>query len=522
MQDRQARDNRTTEAGLTIDDNTPQPPPSLRRVVIRGTGLAGGGYFLTNLITLGFYVVVARLAPPVVFGTFAAAGIAIGLGNLFSESGMTAALLHRRDRLEEAAATAVFSTLLGGLGLSLLALALAPLIGLYFHSYEIGIVAAAISGMPLFHAARVVPDALLQRRFSFLRKVVIDPMTAVAAGVTSTITLAQGLGVWGLVLSNYVAGVVSVSCSWLFCNWKPDLRKASFAMWRELAAYAKHVVGGELLREVNLGVNTALIGRFLSASALGQFRFAWRISTMAAAPFVSASAYVLLPAFSRVATDEVRFRAASLRSLRALALAVLPLSLFFFPFGEQIAVAVFGEPWRSAGQALTGLCGAAAAMPLLSMSSSIFKAAGRPDMLPRIGALQSVALIVLVVALLRFGIVGVAAGVSLAYLIALAYTLPALARVLAVPMRVLLTHIAAPIGAAVGMTLALYAVQRYAFDVDQGGSLERLGLLAIMAGVGASLYLTLLAAIEPRAAAEVAGAVRAIGGRVGRRPFLLR
>src|SRR5439155_866864 len=116
------------------------------------------------------------------------------------------------------------------------------------------------------------------------------------------ITLAQGMGVWGLVLSSYVAGVVSVSCSWTFCNWKPDLRKASFAMWRQLAAYAKHVVGGEVLREVNSGVNTALIGRFLSASALGQFRFAWRISTQAAAPFEAASAYVLLPAFSRVAT----------------------------------------------------------------------------------------------------------------------------------------------------------------------------------------------------------------------------
>jgi PST family polysaccharide transporter len=287
-------------------------------------------------------------------------------------------------------------------------------------------------------------------------------------------------------------------------------------MWRQLAAYAKHVVGGELLNQVNLGVNTALIGRFLGASALGQFRFAWRISTQAAAPFVAASAYVLLPAFNRVATDEVRFRAASLRSLRALALAVLPLSLFFFPFGEPIAVAVLGEPWRSAGQVLTGLCGAAAAMPLLSMSSSIFKAAGRPDMLPRIGALQTVGSIVLVVALLPLGLVGVASAVSLAYLIALAYTLRALARVLAVPKRELLTQIAAPIAAAVGMTLVLYAVQRYAVNVDQGGSLERLGLLAIMAGVGASLYLALLAVMAPRAAADVAGAVRAIGGRVGR------
>ena len=70
-----------------------------------------------RLLTLGFYIVLARLATPEEFGQFAAASIVVNVGLLFTESGMLAALIHRRDRIEAAASTAVVSTALGGLTL---------------------------------------------------------------------------------------------------------------------------------------------------------------------------------------------------------------------------------------------------------------------------------------------------------------------------------------------------------------------------------------------------------------------
>jgi hypothetical protein len=107
-----------------------------------------------------------------VFGTLAAGWTIVGVSAFLAKSGMSAALIQRQGRLEETAATATVATFAGGVALSLPALALSPIVGFYFHGRHVGLVAGA-RGRAL-HERRVVPDALLRRRFSFLRTSVVD------------------------------------------------------------------------------------------------------------------------------------------------------------------------------------------------------------------------------------------------------------------------------------------------------------------------------------------------------------
>ena len=144
--------------------SAPEPAAGLTRTVVRGAGIAGLGFASTLALNFGFYLVLARLATPDDFGVLAAGSLFVGLGMVFAESGMLAAVIQRRDRVEEAANTAFVSTVLGGVALTLLALALAPLIGVVFDSHRIGEVAAALSGWLFLNLAAVVPNALLQRR----------------------------------------------------------------------------------------------------------------------------------------------------------------------------------------------------------------------------------------------------------------------------------------------------------------------------------------------------------------------
>src|SRR5215217_5223964 len=88
---------------------------SLTHTVARGATIAGGGLLLTQALTLGIYIVLARLATPHTFGTFAAASIFVAVGELFLESGMTAAVIQRRDRLDETFSTAFAANFVGGI-----------------------------------------------------------------------------------------------------------------------------------------------------------------------------------------------------------------------------------------------------------------------------------------------------------------------------------------------------------------------------------------------------------------------
>jgi O-antigen/teichoic acid export membrane protein len=169
--------------------------PGLTGTVIRGVSLAGSGFLLARMITLTSYVVLARLVTPDELGQFTAGSILVGLGLLFAGSGMSAALIHRDDRLDEAGSTAVVATLLAGILLGLLGWAASPLIGAFFDSDTVAAVAAAMAGVLFLQSARVVPNALLQRRFSFLRRLVVEPAAAVAFGVAAIIATSEGLGV---------------------------------------------------------------------------------------------------------------------------------------------------------------------------------------------------------------------------------------------------------------------------------------------------------------------------------------
>src|SRR4051812_19283039 len=109
----------------------------------RGAGLTGIGFLLSRGITFASYLVIAQLIVPRDAGQLAAGTVLVGMGLVFAESGMLAALIHWNEDIDEAASTASVSTVVTGLLLMALGCAAAPLIGWFFHSSTVGWVAAA-------------------------------------------------------------------------------------------------------------------------------------------------------------------------------------------------------------------------------------------------------------------------------------------------------------------------------------------------------------------------------------------
>jgi O-antigen/teichoic acid export membrane protein len=492
--------------------------PGLARTVVSGAGLAVSGLGLSQGLNFLFYVVLARLATPQDFGQFAAATVLTGLGTLLTETGMQAALIHRRDRLEEAASTAVVATVLGGICLSLVALALAPAIGWFFDSAKVAEVAAVMSGWLVLVSACVVPEALMQRRFSFRRRLVVEPCAVLVFGAVAVTACASGMGVWGLVLGTYASALTRLVLSWTLGRWRPRRRLVSFAMWRELAGYGRHVLASEFVRRSQEEVPTLLIGGSISSAALGQYRYAARVAIQPLGVLINAGAYVLLPAFARIADEEARFRAAFLRGLRWMCVIAFPTSLVLFPLGLPIMVLCFGERWRDAGLALTALCGLAAGGALVSISSEAFKALGRPQILTRMHLFSGALLVLFALALLPLGLVGVATAISLASLGTAAWAIHTVGRLARIPLRRMLREIWPPAVAALAMAAALYPLERLTIAADRRPTLEGLALLACELALAAVVFLAVLAVLAPQTLRELRGGVAAAQQRARARP----
>ena len=262
----------------------PGGPSGLGRIVVKGASLAAGGYALAQGLNLLVYLALARLLNPADFGVYAAATVLLGFAMMVTESGMTSALIHRKDRMEEALSTAAVWTLAGGALLSLAALAMAPLIGLFFDSSEIATIAAAMSGIVLLQTLTSVPSAILQRDFSFMRRLIVEPTQVVVFGAIAIVAAADGLGPWALVAGQYGGVLIDLVLSWALISFRPQLRLVSVAMWRELAGYGRHVFVATMILRGGEASDAVIVGRFLGEGPLGQFRYAVRLATTPFAP----------------------------------------------------------------------------------------------------------------------------------------------------------------------------------------------------------------------------------------------
>jgi PST family polysaccharide transporter len=426
---------------------------------------------------------------------------------------MLAALVYRRDRLDEAASTAVVATFVAGLLLGLLMLALAPAIGAFFHDATVTGIAAAAAGLALLRTIAIVPEALLQRRFSFLRRMIVEPASVLAFGITAIVLTADGLGVWGLVIAQYASFLVQALVSWGLVSWRPKLRLASFAMWRELISYGRHTVAATTVIRVGEEIPVFLLGRFTGAAALGQLRYGRRIASLPLAMIMAAASYVLFPAFARIATERERFQASVLRALRWMAILAVGGGLIMIPLGKPLTTLAFGSVWTEAGEAVMALGVYTAARGISSLVVEALKADGRPEVVTRMNVIELVVGTAAMAALLPFGLVGVCVGISIGAVVRGVYAIHRAHVVVGLPLRNLLEAIRAPFIAALAMVAVLLPLDTLVLHAGDRAIVPGLLLLTFEALLGVAIYAGILHVLIPGALAELRGLLRKLWRR---------
>ncbi|MFN8113684.1 MAG: oligosaccharide flippase family protein [Solirubrobacterales bacterium] len=497
------------------------PEPDSRQggllgTVLRGAGLAGGGYVAAQAINLGVYIALSRLLTPSEFGQYAAATVLIGFGLLITESGMHAAIIQRRDRLEEAQSTAAVATLIGGVLLALMNLAVAPLLGVIFDSSEVTALAASASGLIFIHTLSVAPNAILQRRFSFVRMFVIGPIEVIVFGAVAIFAAANDIGPWAMLAGQYAGALMATTLAWSFARWRPRLALVSFAMWKELASYGRHVLlSTTIIRFGEQAADTVIVGRSLGSAALGQYRYAFRIASLPFAVMLAAAAYVIFPAFARIAAERDRLESAFLRSLRWMATIGIPAGMILIPLGPSLAVLVFGDVWEPAGYAAVAMCAYAGASCITSSVVELLKADGQPSGLTRINIVITVTTAATMIAMIPLGLTAIAAGLSAGAVAGAAYAVRSAVRRVGIPVRPMMKEIYPPLLASILMAAVVLPLDRYVLEPGSHGTVQGLLLLAAEGLLAVAVYAVAVSAISPSHPRELIGLVRSRGGRSG-------
>jgi O-antigen/teichoic acid export membrane protein len=466
---------------------------SLSGVVGRVARASAVSQVFGELVTFVQTIALARLLTPTDIGIFIAGTVLTGLFTTFVEGGLRSGLVQRQGDLADADETVFWVTLMVGVAASLGCLAAAPVIGIIFNSRAAGLVAAATAGVLLIHSLTNVPESVLQREFSVKRRLIVGPATSVSYAVVAVSLAALGWGVWSMVAGTYAFYITWAVSLWMITSWRPGRGHASFAMWRELARFGFPLVLAITGWRVRTAIEALVVGRVLSTSALGFFRYGQRIAQIPQVGIIEVGATTLFPAFSRIAGDRERFAAAYLRALHWSMVGAAAGTGLMIAAGEPAVVVLFGERWRGAGVALVAMSGLSIGSAIIVVVQDAIKARGRTRLINWF-ALADLFLGVgfLLVLIGPFGFVGASLYISLTSLTTAAILLALAQLVVTVPFRRVLTVLATPMPSLLVATTATWLLEHDLLRADSRGPILAVALLAVDALVFCLVYLAVL------------------------------
>jgi len=287
----------------------------------------------------------------------------------------------------------------------------APWIADYFHTPELTEVLRVSSILLVINAFNVVPTSLLNRALAW-RPIAIAQVAGVLTGsATGVVAAAMGAGYWSVVVQAIVAGGVTTGFL-LAVTGAPPI-KASWQRTRELWTFTWGLMGSRSLRYFSENIDNVLVGRYLGTAELAFYALAYRLLKLPIRLIGQVVNQVSLPAFSRMQGDMKRMKNWFLTSSRAMATASYgPLVLGVLVMPDLITL-LFGPEWEPAVLPTQLLALVSMRQMAMMLMGPLFQALGKTKQL-FYWTIVAVAANVIGIAIgLNWGIVGVAAGVTI-------------------------------------------------------------------------------------------------------------
>lgn len=380
-------------------------------IFLRNLSSMGASQIVTRVSRLLTTIVLARSLRPEDYGLAAIVLTVYEIVAIFTRNGINARVVQAAPQdVERVARTAYWLTWIVCGALVLLQAAAAVPVSLLYHAPRIALPVALMGLIYLVTPLCNIQTAFMLREGRLGRIALAGLLQVTADNILTAILALCGLGMWAIVLPK-----LCVAPIWLVMTRRghPWRMRGGFTLsgWRDIARFARAVLGVELLTTVQANIDNLIVGYRLGATALGTYYFAFNAGLGISLGLITAFSVAVFPHLCAAAGNPADLAARFLRTRRIVALVTMPLILAQAALAPFYVPLVFGAKWHGAVPALMLICLSALPRPAASVASQLLKAAGRPDIELR---WQFAITLLLVAALFLgtvFGILGVACAV---------------------------------------------------------------------------------------------------------------
>ena len=431
-------------------------------------------------------LVLAATLSPRELGVLAIGALVVNIAMSVQDLGFSEVLTYQKDRIETAARTALTMMLVTGALSTAVVVGGAPWIARFFDAPDARGVVIGLGSVLACYAVAMVPVGLLTRSLNFRRRSVVLTVPGLVGGVLTVVLAVGGYGVASLVVGQVLAGILTLV---LALTLGPRVRPGwDTGVAREMLRYGRSLFGAGLIGLVQLNIDYVLVGRFLSATALGVYSLAFRIAIL---PFFAVGQVIngaAFPLYCRLPTREDVGRAFT-RVTGVILLVTLPLVTGLVVFAPSITL--LGSKWLPAVGVLRWLAVFVLFYSLAQTAMVLLKAIGRPALTLACSALHLGLLVVGLLVSVHHGLAWVGITQALVALVVCLVAWRWALREVPVDLTVLAAGLRAPALGAAAMAAVGFLGRRLPELSDAGSWTQTvpLALVAVAAFVGVVVLL---------------------------------
>lgn len=366
-------------------------------------------------------LVLARLLYPEEFGLVGMATVFIGLVQVFNDLGIGAALIQRKDEdLREAHFHTAFWTGVGWAVLMYLVVSfiVAPFAASFYEEPILESLIPVLGLGILSSPVNLVHKAQLTKNMDFKKIALISNSSNITSGILSLILAFAGAGVWSLAFNSVASIVIAMPLFFIATKWKPKIIFERQA-FKEVFGFGIYTTGTNITNYLIGSVDYLLIGKLLSAQALGTYTFAFILTDTFRSRLMSVMNTVLYPLYSKMQDNPANLKKYYLKVVEYNSVMIFPVMVFFITMADPVLLVMFGEKWTDSIEPLRVLSVAVMVHMMVNSNTALIRGMGRPGLEMKLQIFKAaIFLPMLYFAIVHFGVVGAAYAVLINKIIA--------------------------------------------------------------------------------------------------------
>jgi len=366
-------------------------------------------------------LVLARVLFPDQFGLVGMAVVFIGFVQVFNDLGIGAALIQRKEAdLREAHFHTAFWTgvVWSVLMYLIICFVVAPFAARFYNEPLLKDLIPVLGLGILANPLNMIHKAQLTKQMNFKRMALINNTSNISAGVLSIVLALSGAGVWSLAFNSVATFVIAIPLYFNATKWFPKFVFEEQA-FKDVFGFGIYTTGTSITNYLISNVDYLLIGKLVTAQALGAYTLAFILTDIFRSRLMSVMNTVFYPLYSKMQDNPASLKKYYLKVVEYNSVAIFPIMTFFILMADPVILIVFGDKWQDSLDPLKILSLAVMVHMVVNSNTALIRGLGRPDLEMKLQIFKAVLYLPIVYfAIVNYGIIGAATAVLVNKIIA--------------------------------------------------------------------------------------------------------